>query len=152
MNRACCEKEKEIIEAFRCGTLDTELRRHARSCAICSDTVAVSEFLLVERTAAAPVLPDADFIWWRAKLHGQRMVMERATRSILLAKKITYFVASVAALWLVLAPGRLQLLMSELSKHQVWSSSGARESALLMGLGALIVTLLGSLYLARSKT
>jgi len=151
MNRAYCEKANEIIEAFRCGTLDTELRRHVRSCATCSDTLAVSEFLQEERTAA-PVLPDADFIWWGGQIYGQQMVVERATRSIFLVRKITYLAASVATLWLLFAPGRLQPLMNALTKHQVWLTSGSRESALLVGLGALVVTLLGSLYLARAKT
>ncbi len=151
MNRFYCEKEKEIVEALRGGALDTQLERHASSCAICSDTVAVSEFLQADRTAA-PVLPDSDFIWWKGQLEGRQMAVERATRSIVLVRKITYLSISAAALWLVFAPGQLQSLMRAFSKHEIWSTGGLRESALLMGIGALIFTLLGSLYLARSET
>lgn len=150
MNRFYCEKEKEIVEGLRCGTLDTELERHASGCAICSDTVAVSKFLQADRTAA-PVLPDSDFIWWKGQLAGKQMAVERATRSIVLVRKITYLGISAATLWLVFAPGHLRPIMSALSKHEIWSTGGLRESALLMGIGALIFTLLGSLYLARSE-
>jgi len=150
MNRFYCEKEKEIVEALRCGALDPELERHASSCAICSDTVAVSEFLQADRTAA-PVLPDSDFIWWKGQLAGRQMAVERATRSIVLVRKITYLGISAAALWLVFAPGHLQSIMRALSKHEIWSTGGLSESALLMGVGALIFTLLGSLFLARSE-
>jgi len=81
MNQSYCEKEKEIIEALRCGTLSAELEKHASSCAICSDTVTVSEFLQSDR-AAAPELPDSDFIWWMGQLASKRLAVERATRSI----------------------------------------------------------------------
>jgi hypothetical protein len=150
MNRFYCEKEKEIVEALRCGTLDTELERHASSCAVCSDTVAVSGFLQADRTDA-PVLPDSDFIWWKGQLAAREMAVERATRSIVLVRKITYLGISAATLWLVFAPGHLRPIMSALSKHEIWWTGGLRESALLMGIGALIFTLLGSLYFARSE-
>jgi hypothetical protein len=150
MNRFHCEKEKEIVEALRSGTLDAELERHASSCAFCSDTVAVSEFLQADRTAT-PVLLDSDFIWWRGQLAAKQMVVERATRSIVLFRKITYLGVSAAILWLVFAPGHLQSIIRALSKHEIWSTGGLSESALLMGVGALIFTLLGSLYLARSE-
>jgi hypothetical protein len=150
MNRFYCEKEKEIVEALRCGTLDTELERHASGCAICSDTVAVSEFFQADRTGT-PVLPDSDFIWWKGQLAEKQMAVERATQSIVLVRKITYLGISAATLWLVFAPGHLRPIMSALSKHEIWWTGGLRESALLMGIGALIFTLLGSLYLARSE-
>jgi hypothetical protein len=150
MNRFYCEKENEIVEALQCGTLNTELERHASSCAICSDTVAVSEFLQADRTAA-PVLPDSDFLWWKGQLAEKQMAVERATRSIVLVRKITYLGISAATLWLVFAPGHLRPVMSALSKHEIWWTGGLRESALLMGIGALIFTLLGSLYFTRSE-
>jgi len=150
MNQCYCEKDKEIIEALRCGTLGTELERHASSCAICSDTVAVSEFLQSDR-AAAPVLPDSDFIWWMGQLASKQMAVERATRAIAQVKKISYWAISAMTVWLILAPGHLRSIMIALSKHEIWSTGGLRESALLMGIGALFVALLGSLYFARSE-
>jgi len=150
MNQFYCETEKEIIDALRCGSLHSELKTHARGCPICSDTLAVSEFLQANSTSA-PVLPDADFIWWKTQLMGKQMAMERATRSILFVRKITYLSVGAVLLWLVFAPGHLRSIMNSLARYGIWSTGGIRESALLMGFGALAVTLLCSLYLARSE-
>jgi len=150
MNQVYCGNEKEIIDALRCGTLGAELERHARSCAICADTVAVSAFLQSDG-GAAPVLPDSDYIWWKGQLASKQMAVERATQSIAQVKKASYLGVSAAALWLILAPGHLRLIASALSKHEIWSSGGLREISLLMAVGALFVTLLASLYFARSE-
>lgn len=150
MDRFYCEKESETVEALRRGTLDTVLERHASSCAICSDVVAVSRFLRTD-DAAAPVLPDSDSIWWKAQLARKRVAVEQATRSIILVRKVAYLGISAAALWLVLVPGHLLSIMRALSGLAIWSSGGLMESALFIGVGALLCTLLGSLYLARSE-
>jgi hypothetical protein len=112
--------------------------------------VAVSEFLQSVR-AAAPVLPDSDFIWWMGQLASKQMAVERATRAIAQVKKISYLAISAMTVWLMLAPGQLRSIMIALSKHEIWSTGGLRESALLMAVGALFFTLLGSLYFARSE-
>ena len=148
MNQIYCEKEKEIIEALRCGTLGAELERHASSCDICSDTVAVSEFLQSD-VAAIPVLPDSDFIWWMGELASKQMAVERATRSIALVKKISYLGLGAAAVWFALTPDYLRSIAGALSKHEIWFGGGLRASALFMGAGALFFALLGSLYFAR---
>jgi len=150
MNRFYCEKEMEITEALRAGTLNAELARHASSCAICADTMAVSEFLQTDRRAAH-VLPDPDFLWWKAHLATKQMAVERATRSISLVRKVSYLGVAVAGLWLVFAQGHLESLMTALSRHQSWITGGLRETAVFMGVGALAFTLLSSLYLARPE-
>ena len=150
MKRFYCEKEAEISEALRCGGLHIALERHASSCAICSDTVAVTKFLQSD-SVDGPVLPDSDYIWWKGQLASKQMAVERATRSIALVKKISYLGVSAAALWLVLAPGHSQSIASALSKYEIWSSGGLRESAVLMAAGTLFFTLLGSLFFARSE-
>ena len=152
MNQFYCEKEEEIIEALRCGSLNTALERHASSCAICSDTVAVAKFLQSESDGvAAPVLPDPDYIWWMGQLASKQMAVERATRSIALVRKISYIGLSAATGWLVSAPGHLRSIASAFSKHEIWSSGGLRESAVLMAVGTLVFTLLGSLFFVRSE-
>src|ERR1700693_2009798 len=99
MNQFYCEKEKEIIEASRGGTLGAELEGHVRRCAICADTVAVSKFLQSDE-AVAPVLQGPDYIWWMGQLARKQMAVERATRSIALVRKISYLGLSAAAVWL----------------------------------------------------
>ena len=150
MNQFYCEKEEEIIEALRCASLDTALEGHASNCPICADTVAVTK-LLQSGSVATPVLPDPDYIWWMGQLASKQMAVERATRSIAQVKKASYLGVSAAALWLILAPGHLRSIASALSKHEIWFSGGLRESALLMAVGALFFTFLGSLYFARSE-
>ena|SRR5438128_6776164 len=150
MKRIYCEKEKEIIEALRCGALDTELEEHARVCGICSDTVAVSGFLQAERTAEA-VLPDADFLWWKGQLAGEQMAVERATRSIALVRRISYLCSGGVAVWVILSPGYVRSIVNAFPRSEVWSASVLGESALLIGVGALVFGLVGSLYLAQVK-
>jgi hypothetical protein len=150
MDQFYCDKEREIIQALRCGSLSAELQSHASSCTICSDTVAVSEFLRSD-VAAAPELPNSDYIWWMGQLASKQMAVERATRPIAEVRKITYLGIAAAVLWLILAPGHVQSISSALTGHQIWSSGGLRESALAMGIGALFFAFLGSLYFAWSE-
>ena len=150
MKRIYCEKGKEIIVALRCGRLDPELEKHVSGCGICSDTATVSEFLQANGTTA-PVLPDADFLWWKGQLAGRQIAMERATRSITLVRRISYLCVGAATLWLLLVSGYLRSVVNALSKPDIWSTSVLGESALFMAVATLLFALLGSLYLARSK-
>lgn len=179
MKQVYCEKEAEIIQALPSGALDVELKKHAATCAICADTLAVSEFFQAERTAAlVPVchserreepwldlststvnkntrfcagLPDADFLWWKAQLASKQLAVERATRSIALVRTISYFGVAAAGLWLVFAPGHLSAILDALCKNQIWSAGVLSQSALFLGVGTLVFSLLGSLYLARAE-
>jgi hypothetical protein len=148
MNRLYCEKEAEMIAAMRCRALAPELERHANTCDICSGIAAGSKFLQPQ-AEVAPVLPDSDFLWWKAQLASKQLAVERATRSIVLVRRIAYCGISAAVLWLVFTPEHLGLILATLSKYELWPSSALGQSALFMGVAALVFTLLGSLYLAR---
>jgi len=150
MNRIHCEREKEIIDALRFGSLGGELRRHASECAICFDTAAVSEFLQGNQPAVS-ALPAADFLWWKGQLACKQMAVERATRSIALVRRISYLCVGAVMVWLLFAPGYVPSFVSALSKRDIWSTGVLGESALLMGVAALFFALLGGLYLARSE-
>jgi hypothetical protein len=148
MNRHYCEKEAQLIAAMRSGALRPELEKHASACDICSSIAAVSKFLQAQ-AAVRPVLPDADFLWWRAQLANKRLAMEQATRSIVLVRRIAYCGISAAALWLAFTPGHLGAILATLSGHEIRPSSTLGQTALVMGVGALVFTLLSSWYLAR---
>ncbi|HXT25861.1 MAG TPA: hypothetical protein VN749_13645 [Candidatus Eisenbacteria bacterium] len=150
MNQFYCDKEQEIIEALRCGTFGAELQGHASCCAICSDIVAVSEFLQSELVAPL-VLPSPDYVWWKGQLMSKQMAVERATRSIALVKKISYFGIGAVAGWLVMLLEHARPITGALSNYAVWSTGGLRESALFMGVAAVSLTLLGCLYFVRSE-
>lgn len=149
MNRFHCDKEPEITGAVRGGTLHAELAKHAAGCAICAATLLVSQFLLAHK--AECVLPDADSLWWKAHLARKQMAVERATQSIALVRKAGYWGIAAAGLWLVFARGYLESAIAALSRHEIWPAGALSQSALFMGVGALVFTLLGSLYLARPE-
>lgn len=164
MNKFYCEREGEILQALRGGALAAELEKHVATCAICADTLAVSQFLQADASAIpvdhrpAAVLADSDFLWWKAQLASKEMAVERATRSIALVRKISYLGVAAAGLWLVFAPGHLVSILSALRAHEIWpaialsQTAGAlTQTALFLGVGALVVTLLGSLYLLRPE-
>jgi len=150
MNQFYCEKEKEIIEALRCGSLGIELERHASCCAICSDIAAVSEFLQAD-LAAPLALPDSDYVWWKGQLLSKQLAVERATRSIAMVKKISYIGIGAVAAWLVMLLQRVPPITGALSNYEVWSTGGLRQSALVIGVAAVFLTILGSLYFVRSE-
>jgi len=150
MNRFCCDKEAEITKALRRGTVPAELVKHAASCAICADTLVVSRFLLAHKSAEA-VLPDADSLWWKAQLARKQMAVELATQSIALVRKVGSWGIAAAGLWLVFERGYVASAIVALSKHEILPAGALSQSALFMGVGALVFTLLGSLYLARPE-
>lgn len=150
MKRFYCERETEILEALRWGLLDLEIAKHAAGCAICADTLAISEFLQTDRRAA-PALPDSDFVWWKAQLARKQIAVERATRSIALVRKVSYFGAAAVGLWLVFTPGHLGSILTVLSRREIWSAGALSQTALFLGVGALVFTVLSSLYLARPE-
>ena len=150
MNRHYCEKESEIIAAMRCGTLGPELEKHASACDICSGVAAVTKFLQ-PRAAVRPVLPDSDFLWWKAQLASRQMTVERATRSIVLLRRAAYGGVGAAALWLVFAPGHLGSILRALSRPEILPAGVLSQSAVFLSVGALVLTLVGSLYLARME-
>ena len=150
MKRFHCDKETEIIEALRRGSFDAELMKHAASCAICADTLAVSQGLLRDN-GATPALPDSDFLWWKGQLASQHLAVEQATHSIALIRKVSCVGVAAAGLWLVFARGHLPSAIAALSKHPIWPASALSQTALFVGAGALLFTLLGSWYLAQPE-
>lgn len=150
MTRFHCDRETEIIAALRLDRFDAELVKHAASCAICADTLAVSQGLLRDN-GATPALPDSDFLWWKGQLASKHLALEQATQSIALIRKVSYVGVAAAGLWLVFARGHLQSAIAALSKHEIWPASALSQTALFVGTGALLFTLLGSLYLAHPK-
>ena len=171
MNRVYCEREAEIIEALRGGVLDAELETHAAGCATCADTLAVSQFLEADHRATqvdfraaqaddrfALGLPDPDLLWWKAQLASKQMAVERATRSIAVVRKVSYWSAAGAGLWLAFAPGHLGSILSSLAKPELgptgaWSQTARAftQTSLFLGIAVLVFTLLGCLYLARPE-
>ena len=102
MNGTACGRERELLDGIAAGDLSEELRRHAVSCAECSETLLVASFLRRETAAVAPApLPDPAYLWWRAGLERRSAAVERATRAITIVQRASIVATALLAVPLV---------------------------------------------------
>jgi hypothetical protein len=90
MSRVACSRERELLDALAAGHVSEELRNHAASCGECSESLLVGSFLrrgAAEAMSDPPPLPDAGYLWWRARLDRRAAASERATRVITLVQR-----------------------------------------------------------------
>ncbi|HUB28737.1 MAG TPA: hypothetical protein VL967_03530 [Terracidiphilus sp.] len=84
-----CTREPELQALLERGqwpqASPAELRAHVAGCRACSDLVAVKQAMEEARAAAmaAPQLPTASALWWRAQLRRRNAAVERVGRPIL---------------------------------------------------------------------
>lgn len=96
-----CAREKELTHALRLGhwpqACSPDLRAHVAGCRVCSDLALVAGSLQAARTTAtaAPQLPSAGALWWRAQLRRRNADLERIARPLLGAQ--IFAMAIVAA-------------------------------------------------------
>ena len=85
-----CAFEEEVLAAVVAERVDTHLREHAASCAICHDLVEVAGAIgEVRDQMPAPILiPDAGRVWWVAQLRARREAIREAGRPITAAHVI----------------------------------------------------------------
>ena len=94
MKRVECEFEAEVLSAALQARwpdrVDTELRDHVASCAICSDVIAVAVAIddVREETRLCAVVPDSGRVWWLAQLRARREAAVAAGRPITAAQVI----------------------------------------------------------------
>ncbi len=97
-----CAREKEVAQLLHRGhwpqASAAELRDHVAACRTCSDLVLVTQaFQGAKATAAAPHLPSAGAIWWRAQLRRRNADIERISRPILGAQIFAFAITIVVA-------------------------------------------------------
>ena len=151
-----CDREQEVVGGLRSGGLGPELLRHVATCSVCSDVVAVIEFLQEEASLAGTLpLSDANFIWRKAQLRSRREALASATRPIRVFTNLAYVASAVAALWLVVGvaglPGRLADLGDYGAPVTHLSNGYLFGMTLLGGAGTLLGAFLGSSYLLLSN-
>ena len=94
MKRVECEFEAEVLSTTLQSRwpdrVDSELRAHVASCAICSDVIAVAGALEQAREdmQGSAVVPDSGRVWWLAQLRARREAAEAAGRPITAAQVI----------------------------------------------------------------
>jgi hypothetical protein len=67
MKQPGCPSDKEVMMAMRSQRWAEGLRQHVSGCAICSETVRVSQLLHGLRESAVPQLPSYRVIWLKAQ-------------------------------------------------------------------------------------
>jgi hypothetical protein len=147
MNSTPCEREEELAEAIRMERwpegASAELRQHVRECAACAELALVAGTLRREAEAAQgeAVLPEAGFVWWKARLAARRAAAERAVRPVLIAQRAGLVAGALAACGLV--AWQLPLL-----KEWLGSPSFSALSHSSSWMGFFVASLAGTLVVA----
>jgi hypothetical protein len=134
MNEHFCDKEQQVAAALCGSSRDAELLAHARSCQVCSEVLLVAEFLRGSAQLAThelSALPDAALIWRKAQTFARERALDRATLPIRIARIATFFVAVLAAPWLILESRQFWLWVADLWPIRQLSST---KSVLAFGL------------------
>ncbi len=96
--RECCF-EPEVLAAVVEGrwplAVEPSLREHAAACPLCSEVLTVASALVPDRQdlKAAPSLPAAGTVWWRAQIRARREAAAAAARPLLVAQAAAFVVA-----------------------------------------------------------
>ncbi|PYV16626.1 MAG: hypothetical protein DMG21_11165 [Acidobacteria bacterium] len=103
MNSMPCEREEELAEALRMERwpegAPRELREHVAECPACTELALVASCLRRDAVAAEGEadLPEAGFVWWKARLVARRAATERAMRPVMVAQKAGLVAGALAA-------------------------------------------------------
>ena len=103
MNRTWCERESDVVEALRSGSISDELREHVWSCAICAEAQPVAKMLL----QTASVLhrqgepQAAGLVWRRAQAQKRELALKRAARPLIFMRALSGAYAVLFTAWLL---------------------------------------------------
>ncbi len=107
MKQLECEFEADVlcavIQARWPERVDSELREHAKTCAICSDVAMVAGAIESAReesasySAVPDALPDSGRVWWKAQMRARREAVEAVGRPIT-AIQVAAFACAIALL------------------------------------------------------
>lgn len=94
-----CSLEADVLAAVvECRwphAVEPSLREHAAACPLCSEVLTVASALAPDRhqLKAAPSLPAAGTLWWRAQIRARREAAATAARPLLVAQAVAFVVA-----------------------------------------------------------
>jgi len=122
MRKTPCPNEGKVMQSARTGCWDEHARTHLAQCDDCRETAETIMLLhtIAAEDAKAPV-PDAQMVWWNARLDDRQRIAEKALRPLAVANvaAVTILVLlAIAALlrglqflssgWLAKGPQALQ--------------------------------------------
>jgi hypothetical protein len=151
MNR--CERESEVVAALRAGSWTDELSRHVLDCPGCAETEHVARPLLGSAAAmhAGHEPAAADLVWRQAQARMREMALKRATRPLIVMRRVSAAAVALFGLWAVrafwgLLAGNLQAM-----DGWGWAAAGSASTEgigvatalLLIGAGSLCLLYVG---------
>jgi hypothetical protein len=119
-----CEQERAVMAASHNDQWDEALRSHVRECEACTEALRIAQWLESQVPAAAPRLPDAGQVWWRAQIRARQAAAERATEPVRMAQRVSVICALLVLIfWLLRHAPHLErwLASASLGGPQVWT-------------------------------
>jgi len=137
-----CERESELVQAGRTGTLPPELLAHVQGCAQCAETQRIAQALQAsaQRSHLLHRMPSSGQVWFKAQKRAREAAVRRATRSM----RVMQFLGAVYALALA-AWGARALVGGELHTLTPAFKGADAGFAVLSSLGAVACMALGML-------
>ncbi|MDE3201532.1 MAG: hypothetical protein KGN79_11500 [Acidobacteriota bacterium] len=152
MSPFTCNREKEVAALLDLGqwphASPADLRDHAAACRSCTDLILVRTALQSERTrsSAAPALPTAGSLWWRAQLRKRNQAMETLSRPLLGAQifafAIVLIVTAIGFVWDLKSGARILNWLAEIPAALNFSALLPSSTSGFTGLW-LLVPILG---------
>ncbi|HEX6158614.1 MAG TPA: hypothetical protein VF111_00515 [Thermoanaerobaculia bacterium] len=118
-----CEREDELTEVIRDGRWpslgDSELARHARSCAACTDVVIVATAIVEDqqRAVKAASVAAPGTAWWRVQRRAAAETMRAANRTVVAVQTLSCLAALTIALTLVGSTGQWRSWLQALVRY-----------------------------------
>jgi len=94
-----CPRESDVLDAVASEKwphrVDAELADHVRSCAVCSDVLAVATAMRAEHEQMwqDASIPSSGQAWWRAEMRVRQEAVRKASRPIVVAQVAAVLVA-----------------------------------------------------------
>lgn len=139
MSLRVCGRRNEVRAMLALGhwpaACAVELRGHVDGCTECRSMVELTVAMQDDRKRAAPLLPSAELVWWRAQLRKRQTAMELVRRPLqraqIFAVALSFCVAMGLAVWLTRSAG-WSGLMPLLEPVGVWTLSLAGAAVLVV--------------------
>jgi anti-sigma factor RsiW len=108
-----CSRRSEVRAMLALGhwpaACSAELREHVESCHDCSAAVKFTLAMQADRRLAAPQLPSAELVWWRAQLRKKQTAMEQVQLPLrqaqIFAVGLSFCIALGLMAWITLNAG-----------------------------------------------
>ena len=89
-----CAREDDVLMMISTGRwpdgAPVELRAHAETCQVCRELGLAAAGIVLESEAAAPALPSAGTVWWKAQLRARQEDARQVSRPMTAVQLIAF--------------------------------------------------------------